>query len=141
MVSPLARFVAMPKEMTTFLLATEAIRSAVAMVTIGLETTPPRDPDATFAPLPSVLVIIPTFTVVPNCMGPPIVTPAIVTVKEPAVTAAVVVITPRVKPSPVDNAAMEAAKPVEAVTGEVGEPVAKPDGRNRVTKPPLAMFV
>lgn len=94
MVSPVARFVAMPKEMTTFLLVVEAIRSAVAMVTIGLETTPPSDPDATVAPVLSVVVIIPTFTVVPNCMGTPIVTPAIVIVKEPAVTAAVVVITP-----------------------------------------------
>jgi hypothetical protein len=91
MVSVVVSGVAMPKDTTTFLLVVEAIRSAVAIVTIGLETTPPSDPDATLPPLPSVLVIIPTFTVVPYCTGPPMVTAERVMVKEPAVTAAVVV--------------------------------------------------
>jgi len=52
-------------------------------------------------------------------MGAPIVTPAIVTVKEPAVTAAVVVIVTEF----VVVAPMLAAKPVEATTGVVGVPV------------------
>lgn len=93
MVSVVARGVAMLKDTTTFLLAVEATRSAAAMVTIGFETTPPSDPDATLPPLLSVLVVIPTFTVVPCCTGPPMMTPETVMVKEPAVTAAVVVIT------------------------------------------------
>lgn len=91
MVSVVVSGVAMPKDTTTFLLVVEAIRSAAAIVTIGLETTPPSDPDATLPPMPSVLVIIPTFTVVPYCTGPPMVTAERVMVKEPAVTAAVVV--------------------------------------------------
>ncbi len=52
-------------------------------------------------------------------VGAPIVTPAIVTVKVPAVTAAVVVIVTEVAP----KTPMLAAKPVEATTGVVGVPV------------------
>ena len=52
-------------------------------------------------------------------VGPPIVTPAIVTVKGPAVTAAVVVIVTEFAVV----APMLAAKPVEATTGVVGVPV------------------
>jgi len=54
-----------------------------------------------------------------GCMGAPRVRPAIVTVKEPAVTAAVVVIVTEVAP----KTPMLAAKPVEATTGVVGVPV------------------
>jgi hypothetical protein len=139
MVSEVARGVAMLKDKMTFLLAVEATRSAAEIVTIGLETTPPSDPDATLPPLLSVLVIIPTFTVVPYCMGAPIVTPEMVMVKEPAVTAAVVVMTLAVCMESDPNAAIEAAKPVEAAS--VGLPDTKPDGRNKVTVPPRAMFV
>ena len=63
-----------------------------------------------------VLMAIPAGT---EGVGPPIVTPAIVTVKEPAVTAAVVVIVTEF----VVVAPMLAAKPVEATTGVVGVPV------------------
>jgi len=63
-----------------------------------------------------VLMAIPAGTA---GVGPPIVTPAIVTVKEPAVTAAVVVIVTEF----VVVAPMLAAKPVEATTGVVGVPV------------------
>jgi len=90
---PLSRLVAVTNDTTTFLLTAEAIRSVAAMVNIGLETIPPSDPDAALPPLESVLVIMPTFTIAPSCIGPPMVTPATVIVYEPALTAAVVVIT------------------------------------------------
>ena len=63
-----------------------------------------------------VLMAIPAGTA---GVGPPIVTPAIVTVKEPAVTAAVVVIVTEFWPVE----PMFAAKPAEATTGDVGAPV------------------
>ena len=63
-----------------------------------------------------VLMAIPAGTA---GVGPPIVTPAIVTVKEPALTAAVVVIVTEFGPM----TPMLAAKPVEAATGVVGVPV------------------
>jgi len=80
--------------------------------------TPPSLGAVNRVPMLSVVVLmaIPAGTA---GVGPPIVTPAIVTVKEPAVTAAVVVIVTEVAP----KTPMLAAKPVEATTGVVGVPV------------------
>jgi len=89
------------------------------------ETMPPRLGGVNMVPALSVDVEIETPAAEPQepedeiCMGPPIVTPAIVTVKEPAVTAAVVVIVTEF----CVVAPMLAAKPVEATTGVVGVPV------------------
>ena len=90
------------------------------------ETRPPRLGGVNTVPALSVDVEIETPTAEPQepedceiCVGAPIVTPAIVTVKEPAVTAAVVVIVTEF----VVVAPMLAAKPVEATTGVVGVPV------------------
>lgn len=90
------------------------------------ETRPPRLGGVKTAPALSVGVEIETPTAPEPqaldcelCIGPPIVTAAIVMVKEPAVTAAVVVKTTE----PVPKTAILAAKPVEAATGVVGVPV------------------
>jgi len=89
------------------------------------ETRPPRLGGVNTVPALSVDVEIATPNAEPQlsdceiCVGPPIVIPAIVTVKVPAVTAAVVVIVTEF----VVVGAMLAAKPVEATTGVVGVPV------------------
>ncbi len=89
------------------------------------DTRPPRLGGGNMGPALSVDVEIETPSAEPHepdcdiCMDPPIVTPAIVTVKEPALTAAVVVIVTEFGPM----TPILAAKPVEATTGVVGVPV------------------